>query len=518
MEEAHHTELTRQGLQLIETHISRVYLSDEQVFKTKRPVNLGFLDFRALDDRERACEAEVLLNRRLAPDVYLGVVALVRDAQGKLRFVAREQVVGRTVLDYAVHMRRLRDEARADVRLARGLLDRHEVEQIASLLAHFHQQARGDARTALFGSVDRICEIVEENFSQVEELVRDHLVGAELESIRVYQRNFLRDRREVLASRAHAGFVRDGHGDLRLEHIYRNDDGSHLVIDCIEFNERFRFADVCADLAFLSMDLRSHGRDDLADLLLARYAEESGDYGLYELLDFYESYRAFVRGKVASFLAHDANVQSETTRAAQAAARRHFLLALSSSRPRLERPRAIVCMGMIASGKSTLAQALATRLGFGVLSADRVRKRLLSVPLTTPVHDSAYSGGYSPEVTERVYTLLCERAVSILASGRSVILDATFRERRQRTALREQVARLGSQVLFLECRCERDAAMERLRARALTPNVSDGRGEIYDAVAAGFQPVDELDSASHLPVDTNPGSDEALARVLKFLS
>lgn len=510
-------QLTRQGLSLIETHISRVYLASSEVFKTKRPVALGFLDFRTLAAREEACEAEVALNRRLAPDVYLGVVWLVKDAQDGLKFVPREQVRGREVLDVAVHMRRLDAAARADVRLARGLFEREEAESVAQRIAAFHRGARCDAETAAFGSPTVIAQNVEENFAQVDALVSDHLAPDETREVEVYQRAFLAAHARRFAQRAEQGYVRDGHGDLRLEHVYREADGGHVIIDCIEFNQRFRFADVCADLAFLSMDLRSHGRGDLADLLVAAYAEASQDYGLYELLDFYESYRAFVRGKVASFLAHDQEVQSETRDEARAAARRHFLLALAAARPPLTPPRIIVCMGMMASGKSKLAQGLATRLGVGVLCADRLRKQLLSVPATEPLHDAPFEGHYTPAANEHVYDLLAERAAAVVGSGRSVIVDATFRARRERDRLRRQAAALQVEIVFLECRCPRDAAIERLQRRAQASSISDGRVEIYDAVAAAFETVDELDDRSHRVLDTRRPSQEVLETALREL-
>lgn len=501
-EQAQIAELSAQGFTRIETHISRVYLRGEHVFKTKRPLSLGFLDFRTLAARKAACLAELTLNRRLAPDVYLELSALVRDQTGKLAFVPADAGDPPGLLEYGVHMRRLSDDARADQRLLRGQLDREEVEAIARAIAAFHRDARSDAETASFGSASTIRENVEENFGQMEEHVLEHLAREEILSIERYQRAFLSAQGELFAARAAGRFVRDGHGDLRLEHIYRNDDGSHVVIDCIEFNQRFRFADVCADLAFLSMDLRSHGRADLAELLVAAYAEASSDYGLYALLDFYESYRAFVRGKVASFVAHDAALPFETQEAARLSARRHFLLALSAAEPGLVRPRLIVSMGMVASGKSTLADALATRLGVGVLCADRVRKTLLSVPLLAPQHDAAFQGSYAPEVSERVYALLRERALAVLASGRSVIVDATFHERRQRSMLREAAAAGGFELVFLECACSREEASARLAQRAQTAHVSDGRAEIYDALAARFEATSELSSAQHLVLDT----------------
>jgi hypothetical protein len=225
-----------------------------------------------------------------------------------------------------------------------------------------------------------------------------------------------------------------------------------------------------------------------------------------------------VRGKVASFLARDSQVRAETQAAARRSARRHFLLALSAARPELVRPRLIVCMGMIASGKSTLAEALAERFGIAVLSADRVRKQLLAVPLLTPLPDAAFSGSYAPEISARVYTLLRERAFSLLGSGRSVILDATFQARSERERLSEAAARVGVQLLFLECQCSRESAMERLRQRAQGSHISDGRAEIYDALAAHFEPVNELAQEAHLTLDTDQPWQRTLEQAGRALS
>jgi aminoglycoside phosphotransferase family enzyme/predicted kinase len=449
--------------------------------------------------------------------VYLGVVAIVGDARGRLAFVPAYRAGEQPVLEWAVHMRRLPDEARADVRLARGSLDRAELEAIAQLLVRFHRSARSDAAIAAFGSVQQVSQNVEENFSQVAQLPGAELAPDQLAMVERYQREFLRKNAALFAARAASGCVRDGHGDLRLEHIYRIAPDQHVIVDCIEFNDRFRFADVCADLAFLSMDLRYHGRADLAELLIAAYARGCGDYGLYGLIDFYESYRAFVRAKVAALLACDAEVSQAARERAQTSARRYYLLALSAARPALARRRLIATMGQIASGKSTLAEALATRLGLCVLSADRVRKELLGVDARTPLHDAAFSGAYTPELSARVYATLRERATLLLRSGRSVILDATFRERRQREMAAGLALELGAEALFLECRCPRELTRERLRARARGPSVSDGRMDVYDAVARSSEPTTELPAGSHLVLDTSAPLEATLARALQYV-
>ena len=495
-------ELLTLGFELAETHISHVFLRGDEVYKLKRPVALGFLDFSSLELRERACLAEVELNRRLAPDVYLGVVALVRDEPGQLTFVPRPAVERPRVLEWAVHMRRLRDSDRADSMLAAGELGVADVERLATAIARFHQRAPCNEATTQYGMPARILQNVQENFGQVEHSVLSFLRPDEREHLFAYQTWFLERHAPLFIERARAGRVRDGHGDLRLEHCYRDPSGGFLIIDCIEFNERFRFGDVCADLAFLAMDLCHHDRVDLAELLVAAYARESGDYGIYDVLDFYQSYRAVVRAKVSSLLASDEEVRASTRERACSEARRYYLLGLAAAGRALAPTRLIVSFGLIASGKSALACALAAELALPVVSADLTRKQLLNSDPTDPHREAAFQGAYGERMTERVYEELLARAAHVLASGRSVVLDASFRSRAQRERARALALRTGAVPIFFECRCARNAAMERLARRAREPSVSDGRAEIYDEFAACFEPADELSDREHLVLDT----------------
>jgi aminoglycoside phosphotransferase family enzyme len=395
------TALLAQGFVLIETHISRVYLRGEHVYKTKRAVNFGFLDFGTLAARKAACDAEVELNRRLARDVYLGVVAIVGEPGAALRFVPASDVDPQEVLEWAVHMKRLDEGQRADALLTQGQLARADLEAVARLLADFHRAARADAHTAAFGEAAVIQGNVDENFAQVEATIADHLSESERAELEDFQRRFLTTHAALFARRVREGRVRDGHGDLRLEHVYREQDG-YVVLDCIEFNERFRFADVCADLAFLAMDLRYHDRVELAEYFVSSYACASGDYELYALLDFYESYRAMVRAKVTSFLAEDGEVQAATRERARHEARRYYLLALSAARRSVRPSRMVIVAGLVASGKSTLAEALAAELAVPLLSADCTRKELLGMASREPGHDPGCWRAYSHAMSERL--------------------------------------------------------------------------------------------------------------------
>jgi aminoglycoside phosphotransferase family enzyme/predicted kinase len=492
-----------------ETHASWVFLTEREAFKVKRPVDLGFLDFTTLERRERACRDEVALNARLAPDVYLGVVPVRRDAQGRHRVGQGEG----TIVDWAVRMVRLPDDARGDVLVARGALSVGAVDAIAGHLAAFHARARADEETARYGAPEAIERNVRENFAQTKDLVTAYVSRAEADAIQAWQLGVLDRDRATFERRARQARVRDGHGDLRLEHVYVRGEGAPTIIDCIEFTERFRFGDVCSDVAFLAMDLAWHGRVDLAERLLARYARESDDFDLYALVDFYESYRAYVRAKVSAMLAADRNASDEARARGAREARRYLMLALAAGRRSLLAPSLVAVGGIIASGKSSLADWVGARMAAPVVDADRTRKHMLGVAPTTPVHEGAWRGAYGPSFTSHVYQEVLRRAEVVLESGRPVVVEASFRSAEMRRAARELAAKRGAPFLFVECRAPADVCRERLAARERKHGVSDGRLEIFDAFVERWEPVNEFPPSEHAVVDTSRTKDEAHAAV-----
>ncbi len=496
-------DLEAAGFELIETHISWVFLGAAEVFKVKRPVDLGFLDFTTLEKRRRACDAEVRLNRRLASDVYIDVVPIAVDDEGVHEIAGRGEVV-----EWAVRMRRLADDRRADTLLQAGLLEESHVVELAAHIARFHGQARCDTETSRHGDVATIRRNVKENFEQTRGSIRDYLTGQQARAIETWQLDALAEERNF-EERVERGRVRDGHGDLRLEHVYIDPDGSITIIDCIEFNERFRYADVCADVAFLSMDLAWHGRVDLAERFLARYARESNDYDLYSVVNFYESYRAFVRGKVASLLADDAEASAEARERARREARRYFMLALAHERPPLVPPCVVAVGGMIASGKSRSAATVGQLLAAPVISSDRVRKHLAGRKPSDSIRNDPWTGAYSASATDAVYAELWRLADIVLSSGRPVVLDASFRSAATRAAARHLANRHGVPFSFVECSAPREIVLERLEKRErLSTHESDARSELLDEFERRFEPVVELPSAVHLRLDTSRPQDE----------
>lgn len=489
-----------------ETHISWVLLTPDEAYKLKKPVNFGFLDFSAPKQRKAACFKELDLNRRLAPDVYLDVVSLGRDEDGLFVPVSPESDAA---VEWAVRMQRLRDADRVHDRLARGVVTVDDVDRIAETIAHFHATCRPAAPE--FGRPELVFHNIRENFAQADDCPGVVLgIEAALET-EAWQLDWMRDHVDRLRERTRSGFVRDGHGDLRLEHVYLTEAGVR-IIDCIEFNERFRFADVAADLAFLSMDFARVGRPELAERLLAAYARRYGDYDLYSVIDFYESYRAFVRGKI-SCLSIAGNPDSDHSDHLRHEARNYFLMAQSVSRPPLVPPRVVAVGGLIGAGKSTVADALSLALGAPSIEADRTRKQLVGAEPTEDI--SGHPGAYGFEMTERVYDTLIDRAARVLSSGRSVVVDATFRTEALRTKARDLAHRFGLPFQLVECVAPEAELRRRLVARAASraSTASDAGPDLLDSFMAGYEAPAPSDALFRL--DTTGSIDEVRARATR---
>jgi uncharacterized protein len=473
------------------THASWVFLNGDDAWKVKRPVDFGFLDFRSLQARRRFCEEELRLNRRLAPDVYLGVEPIRQGARGHVIAGGEGRVV-----DWAVHMCRLPDEASAASMLARGALGPAPLTELAGQLATFFRTTRPTPR---FGQPAVLRDNVDENFAQVEPFVGPVIDRQSCDDIRAFQLGELDAKRERFAARVRDGRIQDGHGDLRLEHVYFLPGRAPVAIDCIEFNERFRCGDTAGEAAFLAMELEAARRPDLAAGFLARFAEASDDFGLYGVLDFYLSYRAFVRGKVAAFLAADATASAALRTRKREEARRDFALARSFSGAPVDSPFVVVIGGVVGSGKSTLAAALGRELAAPVISSDRTRKLLAGLTRTA-------RGGaelYAPDQIERTYREVLSRGGEVLAAKRGVILDATFSEHRWRAAAADLARDVGARFVFVEAQCaDRHLLRSRLAARRRGTSVSDATDAELDELLRRYEPPGSADPRPRLSIDT----------------
>jgi predicted kinase len=382
--------------------------------------------------------------------------------------------------------------------LRRGLLGPERLAALAERLATFLGAARV---TPAFGGEEALRHNVDENFDQVGPFAGDLVERATLEDVRRFQLEALGAHRERFAARIAEGRIREGHGDLRLEHVYFLPPPDGIVaIDCVEFSERLRCGDVAGEAAFLAMELEAARRPDLAAGFLARFAEASDDFGLYGVVDFYLSYRAWVRGKVAAFVAADANADAGLRAEKRDEARRRFALARSFAGAPLDPRFLIIVGGVIGSGKSTLATALGRALAAPVVSSDRVRKAAAGLAPTA----RGDPGLYTSDAVERNYGEVLKRARAVLASGRGAILDGTFSTRRRREQAAALAGAAGAALVFIETRCADRRVLEaRLAARRGRPSVSDATDAELEGLLARHEPPGPGEPGAHVVVDTS---------------
>ncbi len=305
-------------IRLIETHISLLFLTGSYVYKVKKPVDFGFLNFTSLERRKYFCEQEVALNRRLSPKVYLGVVRITGE-KGRLTLGGEGEPV-----EYAVKMRQISEESLMEKLLERKQLTPKMIEAVSEKLVRFYFEAETNDLIRSFARPERVKQDTDENFEQTERYIGVTISKEVYDEVKRRTNDFFGTKEEIFHQRIQSDRIRDCHGDLRLEHIFWEDGIS--IFDCIEFNERFRYTDVAADIAFLAMDLDYHGRQDLSEHLIRAYVGESGDRELLDVLDFYKTYRAYVRGKVDSFQLDDPNIPDEKKAEARERARKYFEL------------------------------------------------------------------------------------------------------------------------------------------------------------------------------------------------
>ena len=310
-----------QGVELVQTQMSFVFLADSYVYKVKKPVNLGYLDYTTLDKRRFYCQKEIELNRRLCPDVYLDVVPITRR-QGEFLIGGQGKAV-----EYAVKMRRLFREQMMDVLLGSNQVSPKMLTELAQKLVEFHRRAETNESISTFGDLDALTKNTEENFNQTIQYIGNTISSKRYQQIKDYTHSFLREKASLFGKRTRDGRIRDCHGDLHAAHICFTN--GICIYDCIEFNDRFRYGDVASEVAFLAMDLDRYGQTDLSQNFVNAYVEMSQDKELKELLNFYKCYRAYVRGKVNCFKLDDPHISEEEKAEVLATAKSYFELAES---------------------------------------------------------------------------------------------------------------------------------------------------------------------------------------------
>jgi len=489
-------------LEVKETHISTVFLTGDWVYKLKKPKNLGFLDFRDLSDRKHFCMREVVLNQRLSSGIYKEVACIYEDGDSNLSLRPSGMVV-----EYAVKMVQLPEDSNFAVLLHKGGIPHDQIIALGAILADFYTNAERGAHIDAFGDPEHIRYNMEENFEQIQPFVKNRMDTEKWEFVCQVCRSFWENHVELFKYRVRSGRIRDGHGDLRCDHIYF--DESIQIIDCIEFNERFRYGDAALDLAFLIMDLDRLGHSGIGQRLLSVYAEKSGDPEIYALLDFYAAYRALVRLKVACFSLEQADPRPQATLLFDIGCylRQAYQYAVSFGRPTLW-----IFFGLPASGKSTLAEKVAGALFMPLFQSDRVRK--LDPDFSGETVVPFNTGMYQPALRGRVYAKLLNLGQEELKKGKSVALDATFSDAKWRQSAIQLAQDQNVSLIFVQCRCESETIRTRLAQREATSGVSDARLIHFEDMLRHFDPV-ELEMPNILVViDTDHAVEQSLYETL----
>ena len=497
-------------VRLLQTHISFVAIASPFVYKVKKPVDLGFADFSTLEKRRHYCEQEVRLNSRLCPHVYEDVVPIFRSG-GRLTFEGEGEVAA-----YAVRMKELTGGHYLHEKLDDERLTRGDLQRVAERLESFYRERTATPETARWGRTGRLRISTDENFEQTAGYVGEVLSRPAYEAVRYFTDRFYDQQAALLNRRRAEGHVIDGHGDLRLEHVYVTPERV-CIYDCIEFSDRLRYVDVASDVAFLAMDLDYQGRPDLGQVFVRQMAAALDDPDVLALADFYKCYRAYVRGKVEGLRSAEEEVPADERAGSRDRARRYFELAVQYAVAG-SGPAVIVVMGGVGTGKSTQAQALGRVMGWDVISSDQVRKELANTPLYERGTDEQRQALYTKEMTEKTYDGLQQRAVERARRGRGTVLDATFSRRGQRDRLRRVLRAEGVPHCFVEVTAPPGLVRQRLEDRDDGRTLSDAREEDLEVLDARYEAPDDLEDTYHFTESTEDGLETTTLAILKHLT
>ena len=469
------------GLRLIETHISWVFLTGEYVYKVKKPVNLGFVDFSTLERRKFFCEEELRLNQRTSNHLYLDIVPI--------GFVDGKPKVGlQPAADYAVRMRQFPADARLDRRLAAGRVEAEDMRKTASLLASFHSQLPTRTGVDSDQAAEQASRPALDNFLHLE---GDHISEEsrrQIDAIEAWTLEHAEILMPAFKQRADEGFIRECHGDLHLANLFEQD-GRIYPYDCLEFNSDLRWIDQVSDIAFLVMDLMARDRTDLAYTFLNTWLEESGDYDGLVVLRFYLVYRCMVRLKVASIQTEQLHEDAQGEHAIKT---RQYLELARALTDTTDHPCMVLMYGFSASGKTYTSSKLITAIPAIRVRSDLERKRLHGLHRHQHSRSGIESGLYSGAATEQTYMTLARHCETGLRAGFNMIADATFLKREWRSRFLDLARGLGARPTIMECSVPLETLQTRIRQRAAQGlDESDADLAVLEYQMTHFDPLDD---------------------------
>ena len=491
----------------LQTHISHIFLTGGLVYKIKKPVDFDFLDFSTLAKRRYFCHQEVKLNRRLTQNIYLGVVKITSE-KGRLVVNGKGPI-----MEYAVLMKEMPQERMMNRLLAEGKVREKDIRELVGKLVPFYQQARTGKGINPFGRIEIMIKNTEENFAQTQSYLGRLIPDRTYSPMVKGTRDFLEKARELFKKRIREGYIRDCHGDLHSANICL--DKKPLIYDCIEFNHRFRYTDVACDLAFLAMDLDFHGRPELSRLLEREYVHRSGDDNLPRLFNFYKGYRAYVRAKVHSFTSENPEISNKEKKVESRLAKRYYQLAYEYIQ-KDRTPQIVVVFGLMGTGKTSLAKALAAQTDWPMISSDEIRKNLQGISPMTRKWEPFEKGLYSEEISRKTYRKMRDEARKWLNQGQSVILDGSYKRQSERLALMDLAKKTGARIRFIECLASLKTIRQRLDQREKeTRSISDGRWEIFHRQRKDFDPVMDPVKSKWVGVRTTKSVEQITQNILR---
>lgn len=486
--------------QVIETHISWVLLTGPYVYKMKKPVNFGFLDFTSLPARQHFCEQELMLNQRLTDDLYLEVLPVTGSIEAP-------QLNGEgEAIEYVLKMRQFPQDGLLSTLQAKGELTTAHIDDMARQIAEFHLKSPKVPMENPLGSADSVMAPVTQNFEQILPFLSEKSDLIQLEALEAWANTSFERLKPLMNQRKLDGFVRECHGDIHLGNATLID-GKVVIFDCIEFNEPFRMTDVYADIGFLAMDLEDRGLKSLSRRFVSQYLELTGDYAGLQLLNFYKAYRALVRAKVALF-----SLNADADQVQRAATLRQYrnYANLAESYSAIPSNFLAITHGVSAVGKSQVAMRLVEALGAIRLRSDVERKRVFAN------HEDLYSA----DVSAATYQRLNELAGVVLRAGLPVVIDATYLKLAQRQATAQIAEAMGVPFLIIDCAAPK-AVIEGWLAqrRAQNQDPSDATMEVIEAQLASREALtaDEILRSRHVETNVSGDLDKLIADIRQHL-
>jgi aminoglycoside phosphotransferase family enzyme/predicted kinase len=498
---------------VIQTHISYVFIAKPYVYKLKKPVDFGFLNFVSFEDRKFYTFEEYRLNSRISPEIYLGVVAIVKEGNS-FKLIEDGNYDEKDVVAYGTKMLYIDDMYSLKSIMKQGI-DNQLLSLIAQKIYVFHKNADNTEGLQGFGGIKEITKNTLENFDQIEKYIGVAITKDDYTFMRNWTEDFINAHKDFFTERNTQGFVRDCHGDLHCEHIYYKD-CAIIILDCIEFNKRFRYIDTISDIGFLLMDLDVNGKLAESNRLCAQYIQLAGDYDGVLVLPFYKAYRAMVRAKINSFQSDNEGITQQERDGYIQKASQYFQLAKSYMQ---QSSRGIVytVFGNIGSGKSTIAMELASLTGGVVINSDAVRKKLAGLDVFDNAKAKAGEGIYNPEMTEKVYTTMKQKALAIVHAGMPVILDGTFYSKEIRRNFYQFFKNEGVDVRFIFAQCPKEELIQRIEKREKDTSISDANVEIFMQLKDRFEYPDDEITGIYL-VNTNTSIEDIRNQLRNIIS